>query len=595
MSARLALALLLALACVRADEPRVGGHTASEWLARLEALEQAPALERYERRGEAVTALWELGSASTPRLLKALEHDEVFVREAACLVLARLRGSKAVVERLLELADDDANPELQRFAIAALGRIQLEPKRVVPALCELLVAADPRLQECAAGALGCYAWSSRPAREALLEALPSLGRGARALALQGLERAGPVVTPALVGLVTHADEDLRGDAVQSLLTVIADHPHGLRPVLELLRTRASTDARSGLPDCLDAIGSRHPELRPWVREQLEQLLADDDAVALEALRVQAHALQLPSPAARKALTRLQRSDDDADARRAAELEREWTSAVAELGAGTLDAKGLEALLGAAAKGSSDERVGALDSLGAGAWEQSPRNRQRVALALRAAMADADAGVRGAAARAAGTLALRKCLPDLLRLAREDSTFARERALRALRGVFDPAALPVVEAALGAERARLRTEALRVAAAWGLRAAPLTPALLAVDDPEQQREVVEALTAIGPAAEEGVAFLAGIATQPDLLGDSDAAEASASLRCAAIAGLGRVGGDGARVALRKVLRSELDTLREAAREALKGLALDAELEASIAAACKRARDPASKPR
>ena len=589
MSARLVLALLLALPCVRADEPQVAGHTADAWLSRLEALDQAPALERYERRGEAVTALWELGSASTARLLKALDDDDVFVREAACLVLARLRGSKAVVDGLFEQADDDANPELQRFAIAALGRIQLEPKRVVPALCELLVAADPRLQECAAGALGRYAWSSRPAREALLKALPSLGRGARALAWQGLERAGPVVAPALVGLLTHADEDLRGDAAQSLLTLLADHPHGLRPVLELVRARTSTDARSGLPDCLDAIGSRHPELRRWVGEQLEQLLGDDDAVALEALRVQAHALQPPSPLARKALARLQRSDDAAVAERAAELEREWTSAVAELGAGTLDAKGLEALLAAAAKGSRDDRVAALDALGRGAWEQSPRNRQRVALALREAMGDDEAALRGAAARAAGALTLRKCLPDLLRLAREDDNgFARERALRALRGVFDPAALPVVEAALGAERARLRSEALRVAAAWGPRAAPLTPALLAVDDPEQQRELVDALTAIGPAAEEGVGFLAGIATQPDLLGDSDAAEASASLRCAAIAGLGRVGGDGARVALRKVLRSELDALREAAREALKGLALDAELEAEIAAACERVR-------
>jgi HEAT repeat protein len=105
-----------------------------------------------EVRGNVADALASLGQAAVPRLIKALENDDM--QSLAVEVLRRLgpQAKDAVPALVLELKDPD--PEYRReveFALAAIGPAA---KTAVPALVEHMTSDEPRVRYTACYALG---------------------------------------------------------------------------------------------------------------------------------------------------------------------------------------------------------------------------------------------------------------------------------------------------------------------------------------------------------------------------------------------------------------------------------------------------------
>jgi len=119
---------------------------------------------------EAIRVIGRLGHGPDPALcalIKSLHHEDPLVRRAAGTALVDWRT--AARPALPCLLRDLKNPRFASAAAEALGDLELEPQRVIPALTRALQNSDPIVRAAIARALGKFGEQARTAVPFLLE------------------------------------------------------------------------------------------------------------------------------------------------------------------------------------------------------------------------------------------------------------------------------------------------------------------------------------------------------------------------------------------------------------------------------------------
>jgi HEAT repeat protein len=150
------------------------------------------------RRERATRALAYIGKDGLPPILEALDDKQSPNRHAAATYLCQMynlgtNATPAVPRVVALLSDPDA--AIAGFAADVLGKWQLEPGIVVPALAKS--AQQPKenifLRNCSIISLGYFKQRARPAVPVLLEAVKDENEVIRSAAVNALRRIAPEV------------------------------------------------------------------------------------------------------------------------------------------------------------------------------------------------------------------------------------------------------------------------------------------------------------------------------------------------------------------------------------------------------------------
>ncbi|HTQ39576.1 MAG TPA: HEAT repeat domain-containing protein [Pirellulales bacterium] len=214
-----------------------------------------------EVRGNVVDALSSLGEAAVPRLIKALQNDDM--QALAVEVLRRLgpKAKDAVPALILELKDPD--PEYRReveFALAAIGPAA---KTAVPALIEHLGSDEPRVQYTACYALGKIGPDAADAVPKLRDNMKSDDKFLKVASVWALLHIQP------------ADKALQSMAVPLLAKALGDSEHELARVESANALgRIGAAAKSAIPDLQKAAEQDDsPKVRAAAVEALKKIQA----------------------------------------------------------------------------------------------------------------------------------------------------------------------------------------------------------------------------------------------------------------------------------------------------------------------------------
>jgi len=593
------LMILLLWAAPLSAEVTYQDKTAAQWLAELEALPAQSSEAQQILRQRIPGALEHLGHASVPRLIELLEHEHPAVRLTAVRALERLGGTGQAVKPLLTLIEEEPEGGVRHATFKSLAEINARPDLVVPVLVKRLKASTPgvggdqferaKLIE----ALGRFAWRSAPARQSVLDALRDFRGYAQSAAQDALaRRVGPAAIPGLVALLAGGDRQVRKEAAEALESLAFSHPGPVRPALALMQAHPDPKVRRSAAGAFGVLLTRGPEHDAWATPRLYALLEDDHPeVRSQALTSLLEGRSEPTPRALKTLRSACSGQDAALRERALELAEAYDRARAKRARAAPRGEALQRAVARLGGDDASARREALRELKG--LEPTPN----LVIAVRQLLDAGDPALRKGAAELLGHLRSRKGLPNVLRVAREDKQpEVRVAALRALGGLFDPAALEVVEVALRDDDPTIARAATSPAHQWGARSQSLVPALIELLGQVELRQcAADALGAIGAA--EATEGLVAIAAEADRLGDSPEAAGHRVDRRFALRALGRIG-PAARAAtptLEALLGSQVREVREEARAALIRIRCDAKLEAEIAAACERVRQALAKPR
>jgi len=199
----------------RPEPAAYGGHTAAEWIERLESPD-------IQARWYAAYALGQLGSdarEAVEPLMRILEdqREYEYVRGSAAWALGRigLPEAKPAVPLLIETLSS-RHVSVRRYACWALARLAPAADEAVPRLRRLLADEDAQVRIRAAAAL--WAIAEQPEAVALLRETIRRGGpdGCVAAELLGRMPAGEAVTSLLVEALNMPDEELRQTAAWAL-------------------------------------------------------------------------------------------------------------------------------------------------------------------------------------------------------------------------------------------------------------------------------------------------------------------------------------------------------------------------------------------
>lgn len=224
-------------------------------LSALKDVSAAPVLCVWADRPEpfvqaaALRALRELRSADAfEPALRALAHDDASVRIEAVGVLGWLKDTRALAT-LAEVATRDANADIRRAAVGALGFAPACDPETSAALLKALNDRAWQVREEAATTLGKL--RAAPVRDALIAALDDDYWQVRARAARALGQIGDrTAAKPLATLLSHPISNLRKEAALALGE---------------LREPATLDALR------DALGDADPDVRKGVRIALQQI------------------------------------------------------------------------------------------------------------------------------------------------------------------------------------------------------------------------------------------------------------------------------------------------------------------------------------
>lgn len=125
----------------------------------------------------AAIGLAQTGDAATPALLKSLHDQRADVRKMAAYAIANMAGWKKLTKNHEEVAEaliehtNDANSDVVRHAIGAMGSLHAAPDHCIPVLVALLAHSDATIAETSAESLGEFGKEAKAALPALIECL----------------------------------------------------------------------------------------------------------------------------------------------------------------------------------------------------------------------------------------------------------------------------------------------------------------------------------------------------------------------------------------------------------------------------------------
>jgi HEAT repeat protein len=475
--------------------------------------------------GQAGDRLGAQADRLVPPLVAILEKDEALLRVRAAYALGRLGpdvgkpGATALAARLR-----DGDPEVRRYAAAALIRLGPSAAPAVPALLEALRHKDPVVRVRSAAALGAAGDGTAEVVAALARALrhdpDATVRSSAAVALGKLGRAAVAAVDDLSAALKDSDRSVRGYAAEALLSV------GPRAATALLTL-------------MDLLGSKGPEERLFAARALGKI-GREAKVACKALH-EAGAAE-PDDAVRQALD----------------------EALTKVGYPT--AADLDLLLEALKGDNIPYRVAAAEVVGMLA--EVPAT---AVPALHDALRTDNVPLRTAAAVALGKARqdAAVAVPDLARALTSEDVGLRLAAATALGSVGEAAkdAVGPLQTALGDADARVRAAAAFALGSIGPKAKAALKAVIDRLGDSDLKARVGAAFAVGR-IEPHEAGKAITVLRALLVDEKEDAE----VRVLAASALGAMGVPNREVreALQKVLQDRNDKVREAAADALKEL-------------------------
>jgi len=224
----------------------------------------------------------------------------------------------AAAPALARLLEGTSDPELRRFSVWALGRVQAPPELAVPLLLTALADSQPQMRISAAQSLAQVVPDARPdVVAALLHATRDADPGVVRTALFALREtrglpAGEVLQVA-IGLLGHQDYYLRHEAAN----VLARLKDGALPALDQLRVALADSEEIVRNSAAAAIAAIGPEAAPAVPELITALQDTKSGTRMFAAR----ALGAIGPGAAIALPALEAARDDEGHYTRAEVEQ----------------------------------------------------------------------------------------------------------------------------------------------------------------------------------------------------------------------------------------------------------------------------------
>jgi len=201
-------------------------------------------------------------SASVADLIAGLDDEDPACRCSSIAALAD-RGTMALpAVAVLTHALADKNGDIRAAAAKTLGRLALEPDRVIPALFAALADETPSdegpVWMVAARALGKYGESAVPS---LIKALEDERLHVRRAAMLGIVTAGPKAkdaVPALIGILEENDPNTRNFVSNALIRIGPDS----RAAVPVLIKRLSCDDFHTQYWACRALGAIGPDAKP---------------------------------------------------------------------------------------------------------------------------------------------------------------------------------------------------------------------------------------------------------------------------------------------------------------------------------------------
>ncbi len=203
-------------------------------------------------------ALASLGEKAVPRLIKALEREEV--RPKAAAIIARIGpAAKAAVPALIK-ALADKNPETCSEVLFALAAIGPDAAEAVPAISQVLGAPETNVCYSACYALGKIGPASEPAKAELMKNLDGDDHFlcmASAWALCQIDPKSPETAaksvPVLIEALEAPDAMTRGHAAESL-ELLGPLAGDAAAALKKLQDDPDEEVRAAAAKALEAIG-----------------------------------------------------------------------------------------------------------------------------------------------------------------------------------------------------------------------------------------------------------------------------------------------------------------------------------------------------
>jgi len=232
-----------------------------------------------EDREAAAKSLGDLGQATVPALIRALEDQNSFVRRSAALALGRIGPpARAAVPALVRGCRD--KEEIVRGAAArALGEIGLPAESAVSALMERLKDESTSVRNRAANSLSKMGAVAVPT---LMEAINDEQALIRRYAVNTLGRIGPEAVRAVPALVEALKSDdallanyaayalgkIGAAAVPGLTKAMKEIGPGVRGLAATAFEKMGKEARTALPALIQALKDSNPRVRRYAAKAL---------------------------------------------------------------------------------------------------------------------------------------------------------------------------------------------------------------------------------------------------------------------------------------------------------------------------------------
>jgi HEAT repeat protein len=285
-------------------------------------------------RGRAASALGGLGPEAMARLIDALKAHEDILRDLTHEELWMLSETHDrsqpvtpdTVPALIAALQDQSRP-LRRFAMCALGKVELEASGAIPTLLDLLKGQDTVLRREAIFALSGVRPVAKDVLTALIDALKEDDkrvRGAAIEALGSLEQAAEPALPALLAILKDGDKDCRDRAARALGSIRQATPEVVRALADAFDDPDESVRRTAMSS-VQMLGPAAKEAEPALIAHLKDV---SPAIRREAM----YTLGRIGPAAKDAvrpLLEILNNEED-------ELRDCATFALGEIGAVTAD-------------------------------------------------------------------------------------------------------------------------------------------------------------------------------------------------------------------------------------------------------------------
>jgi len=234
----------------------------------IPALGEAIVREPPRLRRAAALALSKIGEPAAPFLAEMLGDNRPAVREAAASALGLMGGAaRSAVDALARALSDDS-PRVREAAGLALAGLGPQAAQALPALTAALKDPEQGVRAAAIKALAAIGPAAKEAAGALLDLMACGSALERESAAEALGRIGTSAAPLLIPAVSSADERMKDHLVMALSRMGA-------PVAPFLIEALKGPEKKVRAVAVEALAGLGPEALPAL-ELLTALVADED-------------------------------------------------------------------------------------------------------------------------------------------------------------------------------------------------------------------------------------------------------------------------------------------------------------------------------